>query len=69
MKTYTARYWRHGVLLSKRFKSKKEAAQFLLDGEYNGTLSWTSVTDSDGECLVDGDTSAGFGELRKLGAK
>lgn len=67
--TFTANYSQRGQELSQEFRTAKAAAQFLMNGEISGELSFTSVVDSDGDILADCTRSKGYEELRALGAK
>lgn len=68
MGKFTLTYWRHHAQYSDEFDSAQEAAQWALDQEYEGNISWESITDSDGNSVTDG-RGVGYEELRKLGAK
>lgn len=65
---YKAQYHRFGSAYSKDFDTAQEAAQFLLDGEYDGSLSWDSVVDENYNVLADGNTR-GYEALYSIGAK
>lgn len=68
-KKYVARYNRYYQEYFKDFDTAKEAAQFLLDGEYNGDLSWNDITDPKGKVIADARTErTTYSDLRKLGA-
>lgn len=66
-KQFIAVYYRHRMKYEDEFDSAKEAAQFLYDGEMNGSLSYRYVIDPSGVIIAD-HKELGYEPLYALGA-
>ena len=68
---YIAVYFRYHSKYEEEFDTAKDAAQFLLNGEWDGSLSWYKVEDSSGKELASTDNPEDnpYAGLYRLGAE
>lgn len=70
MSKYVAHYYRYYSKGAEEFDTAQEAAQYLLNGEYNGLLSWVSITHGKKKIAdADNEHEGPYDELYALGAK